>query len=379
MKPKRRQWEARSLLFGMAAGAGAALMGNRLLNRHADKRPSQLLVDRALDSRLRQSRKENRIPLNSEHRYVIFSDHHKGARTLADPFQQCEKTYLAALEHYYDGGFTLIILGDGEELLEESIEGVIGAYPDVLRSEARFHPERLLRIYGNHDIHWQTAEVVRQFLDPFFPQINYRQELLFAYEDGLQTSGEVLLIHGHQGTVESDILSFLASWVLPYYRNFQIRTGFGALTSPSRDACLRSQHDNRLYRWVSQKSKLILIAGHTHRPVWSSKTHLDKLANELHRLLQLEPEERSANHADEIRQLMEEIEKRQKEHPPCEDILKTKPCYFNTGCCQFADGDITGIEIENGVIRLVKWGEASQDMQRTILEQNKLSEIFFYL
>ena len=379
MKLKRRQWEARSLLFGMAAGAGAALLGNHFMSRNADKRPSQLLVNRALDSRLRQSQRENRIPLTSDHRYVIFSDHHKGARTLADPFQQCEETYLAALEHYYDSGFTLIILGDGEELLEESIERVIGAYPDVLRSEARFHPERLLRIYGNHDIHWQTGEVVRQFLDPLFPQIHYHQELLFVYEDGLQTSGEILLIHGHQGTVESDILSFLASWVLPYFRNFQIRTGFGAMTSPSRDACLRSQHDNRLYRWASQKSKLILIAGHTHRPVWSSRTHLDKLTNELHHLLQLEPEERSADHAETVRQLIEEIEKRQNEHPPCEDIVKTKPCYFNTGCCQFADGDITGIEIENGIMRLVKWGQESGVMQRKILEQNHVREIFFYL
>jgi len=126
MKLKRRQWEARSLLFGMAAGAGAALLGNHFMSRNADKRPSQLLVNRALDSRLRQSQRENRIPLNSDHRYVIFSDHHKGARTLADPFQQCEETYLAALEHYYDSDFTLIILGDGEELLEESIEAMAG-------------------------------------------------------------------------------------------------------------------------------------------------------------------------------------------------------------------------------------------------------------
>ncbi len=379
MKPKRRRLDVRSLLTGMAGGAAAALLGNAILSRDPSKRPSQLLVNRALDNRLRDSRRESSVRLEPEHRYVIFSDHHKGARTRADPFTQCEATYLAALDYYYHQEYTLIILGDGEELLEEGIGRVINAYSKVLGSEARFHPDRLIRIYGNHDIHWQVDEVVREHMDPFFPQINYRQQLVFEYLDDEQISGEIFLIHGHQGTVESDILSILAKWVLPYYRNFQIRTGFGATTSPSKDACLRSRHDNRMYRWASSKSKLILIAGHTHRPVWSSKTHLDKLTNELHSLLQLEPEQRSENYEEIVRQLVQEIEKRQAEQPPCDDIVKTKSCYFNTGCCQFADGDITGIELENGILRMIKWGEEAGEIQRTILEQNRLAEIFFHL
>ncbi len=31
------------------------------------------------------------------------------------------------------------------------------------------------------------------------------------------------------------------------------------------------------------------------------------------------------------------------------------PCYFNSGCCSYADGDVTGIEIASGTIRLVRW------------------------
>ena len=379
MAEKQRSWDLRSLVVGLGAGAGASLLASSILNRNPEKRPSQLLVNRALDQRLRSARKERPIRLQAEHRYVIFSDHHKGARTLADPFMQCESTYLSALDYYFKNGFTLILLGDGEELLEEGIEQVISAYPNVLHSEARFHPDRLIRVFGNHDIHWRVDEIVKQFMDPIFPQIEYRQEVLFQYVDGEQTSGEIFLIHGFQGTVESDILSFMAEWVLPAYRNLQIRTGFGATTNPSQDACLRSRHDNRLYRWVSKKSNLILIAGHTHRPVWSSKTHLDKLSNQLHSLLQLDPEEQSADHAEQIQDLMQEIQTRQDEQPPCEDIVKTRPSYFNTGCCQFVDGDITGIEIENGILRLIKWGLDEGDMTRKILEQNPLSEIFFYL
>jgi predicted phosphodiesterase len=379
MAEKQRSLDLRSLLAGIGAGAGTALLASSILNRDPEKRPTQRLVNRALDQRLRTARKERPIRLQAEHRYVIFSDHHKGARTLADPFRQCESAYLSALEYYFKNDFTLILLGDAEELLEEGVERVLKAYPQVLQSEARFHPDRLIRVYGNHDIHWKVAEIVKQFMDPFFPQIEYRQEVLFEYVDADQPSGEIFLIHGYQGTIESDIFSFMAEWVLPFYRNFQIRTGFGATTSPSRDACLRSQHDNRLYRWVSKKSKLILIAGHTHRPVWSSKTHLDKLTNQLHNLLQLDPEEQSADHEEQVQALMQAIRKRQADQPPCEDMVKTRPSYFNTGCCQFEDGDITGIEIENGILRLIKWGLDEGDMTRKILEQNLLAEIFFYL
>jgi predicted phosphodiesterase len=380
MKRKGRQVDARSLLLGVAAGAGAALFASSFWSRNPDKRLGQLLVNRALESRLRQCRqKEGAIRLPPEHRYIIFSDHHKGGRTRADPFIQCEATYLAALDHYHSQGYTLIILGDGEELLEESIERVLNAYPEVLEREARFHPDRLIRIFGNHDIHWQVEEMVREYLDPFFPGIHFRQDLVFEYVDGERTSGEIFLIHGHQGTLDSDIFSFMSRAVLPYYRDIQILTGLGAKTSPSRDACLRSLLDNRLYRWATTKSRLILIAGHTHRPVWASKTHLDKLTNQLHALMELKPEQRSQDYAEKVAQLIHEIEIRQEKYPPCDDIAKTRPCYFNSGCCQFEDGDITGIELENGVLRLIKWGEGEGGIQRTILEQNHLSEIFFYL
>lgn len=33
----------------------------------------------------------------------------------------------------------------------------------------------------------------------------------------------------------------------------------------------------------------------------------------------------------------------------------SKPCYFNSGCCCYPDGDITGIDIAQAEIRLVRW------------------------
>jgi hypothetical protein len=46
-----------------------------------------------------------------------------------------------------------------------------------------------------------------------------------------------------------------------------------------------------------------------------------------------------------------------------------KPTYFNTGCCCFANGSITGIEIADGQIRLIKW---NQDEGRVLLEQENI-------
>ena len=60
------------------------------------------------------------------------------------------------------------------------------------------------------------------------------------------------------------------------------------------------------------------------------------------------------------------------------------PCYFNTGCCSFPDGDVTGLELADGAIRLVRWpanldelvreGE-NLDAQRRILEEAPLEDI----
>ena len=55
--------------------------------------------------------------------------------------------------------------------------------------------------------------------------------------------------------------------------------------------------------------------------------------------------------------------------------LHRKPCYFNSGCCSFSDGDITGLEIEDGRIRLFKWS-MHNGKGRVILEDNDLEHVF---
>jgi len=377
MKPEDNKLDARSILFGVAAGA-AAVAAWSALTRNPERRLSQALVNRALDRKYRQARDDGPISLDGEHRYVIFSDHHKGGRSGADDFLPCEQTYLAALDHYADQGYTLIILGDAEELWEEPIRKAVDSYRNVFAQESRFHPHRLIRVYGNHDIPWQSPDTVAHYLHEIFPDIIYRENLLFRYNAGQPGGGEIFLVHGHQGTIESDFLAPVASRVLPLYRVIQHHTGIG-YTTPAQDACLRSKHDNRLYRWVSRQRKLILIAGHTHRPVWSSKTHLDKLTEELYELFRLDEDQRPDDYEALVEKKKQEIERKRAEFPPCDDMAKTLPAYFNTGCCSFVDGDITGLELQNGVLRLIKWSSLKGPAARTVLEENSLKNIFLYL
>ncbi len=349
-----------------------------ILNRRPDRSVQQVLVNRALDRAYARIARAGKIRLSPEHRYIIFSDHHKGNHNLADDFRFCEQTYLAALDDYASQGYTLIILGDGEEMMEERMEDVLNSYENVFRSEARFYPDRFMRIYGNHDIAWKVEGEVERGISRYFPGITYHEGLIFEYARGETVLGEMFLVHGYQGSLDSDVFAFLARYVLLYYRDFQIQTGFGT-TSPSKDACLRSEVDNRLYRWASQKEKTILVCGHTHRPVWSSKTHLEKLTEELYALLRLPLAERPSDYEARVAQKKAEVEARQAKSPPCNDIIKTSPAYFNGGCCRYNDGDITGIELENGILRLIKWSQKGERPVRTVLEQNSLEELFLYL
>lgn len=375
---KKSKFRLSTLLAGAALGAGWAALRARRARLEPERTPAQRRINRALDRTLLEARLQGEIPLAPQARYVIFSDHHKGARNRADDFQQCEQTYLQALDYYYEQGYSLVLLGDAEELWEEDIPDVMSAYENVFISEARFHPGRLFKIVGNHDNLWEDGELVAQYLHPFFPGMVILHGLLFSYQDDPRTSGKLFLVHGHQGTMDADLLDFLPPLVLPLYRDFQNLTGLGR-TTPAQDDCLRAEHDTQMYRWSSRQGKLLLIAGHTHRPVWSSLTHLEKLTWKLHALLRLPEGERPEDFDAQVDSLLDEIQVRQMEHPPCIDTLKIRPTYFNSGCCRFEDGDITGIELLDGRIRLVRWSTQDKHPGRTVFESVRLTEIFALL
>lgn len=104
--------------------------------------------------------------------------------------------------------------------------------------------------------------------------------------------------------------------------------------------------------------------------MFASLDHVERLT------LQIE-EAKKENNESVITELQTELDKRKAEYAG-KQFHKTMvvPSYFNTGCCCFFDGDITGIEIADGEIRLIKWEECNDGCKKKVLEHAPLEYIF---
>jgi hypothetical protein len=108
----------------------------------------------------------------------------------------------------------------------------------------------------------------------------------------------------------------------------------------------------------------LLITGHTHQPVFRSLTELEALYE---KQIVAEGEE-----ATKIRAKIKLLHLEDSRPPDFKGYLDT---YFNSGCCCFDDGDITGIEIADNCIRLIKWEYTGRESRRMILEEAKLADL----
>ena len=317
-------------------------------------------------------------------RMIIFSDLHKGTRDRSDDFQIAEQAYNAALGYYYTMGHILVTMGDVEELWEDRINPVLENYQYTLKLEAKFHQEgRYLRFWGNHDDDWNHPTAVRQYLDPIYEgaPLTVREALRIQVTEAGQELGTLFMVHGHQGTIDSDRLEFLSKpLVRLLWKPFQNLTGI-SLNTPSKNWQLRDRHNRAMYDWASKQEKMILIVGHTHRPVFLSELHATKIRAELtdcEAKLRLTPEDVPLR--EKVSLLSAELEwvlSQERQVPGAEGTTRpTKPCHFNTGCCCFYDGDITGIEIANGEILLVRWPDDDGAPQPKILERAFLKDVF---
>lgn len=138
---------------------------------------------------------------------------------------------------------------------------------------------------------------------------------------------------------------------------------------PSASDELKTMHNLFMYQWSEQEHNPVLITGHTHQPVFASLTHLERIYKNLDAA-------RRANDATAIAQLTLTIKFKQNEFDyVVGNYGKMKPYYFNTGCCCFVDGDITGIEIADGKIRLIKWNKKENSPGRIVLDEMELKAL----
>jgi predicted phosphodiesterase len=276
-------------------------------------------------------KKAKQISFNNSSKFILFSDCHRGDNSFADDFANNRNIYFHALKYYYNEGFQYCELGDGDELWENiAFQSIFFAHKNVYLLMKRFHDEeRLHMIWGNHDMVYRNENYVNKHLNTYFDpktgenkdlfcDIKYHEGIVLEHED---TKQKLFLTHGHQ----ADWWNYLF-WK---WSRFMVRIiwkplnvmGIADPTSPAKNYKELIKVERRTKKWISENNNLMTIVGHTHRPRF----------------------------------------------PEPGDIA-----FFNDGSCVHPRS-ITGIEIENGEISLIKWHiDTSEDgslkIVRTSLE-----------
>jgi predicted phosphodiesterase len=345
-----------------------------LSNRFSSK-PDRNRVYKALsgllDCIIKEDKKKGLIIKfdSKKDKFIIFSDQHKGAKDGADDFMLCEPNYLAALDHYYSNGYFFISLGDCEELWENTLSAVKKHQQPAFTKEQLFiQQNRFVKIFGNHDLYWQNDPFAHFQLKEIYgcDVAIYEGVLLRTSVSGKPVN--IFCTHGHQGDAVSDGNWFSKFFVSKIWAPLQSLLKINPNT-PAYDAQLKTLHNSIMYDWSAAQDKMLLITGHTHQPVFESLTHIERLYRQLLFAEKVGDQEM-------IESLHKEISFRKFEYAHVSpDYLSLKPTYFNSGCCCFNDGDITGIEIEEDCIRLIKWHNKEGSPRRVVLEEAALNEL----
>ena len=309
------------------------------------------------------------IEIGAEDRLVILSDQHKGARDHADDFALAEKNYLAALQYYNAENYTYINLGDSEELWENLLEPVIKCNKATFEAEKAFLKRNaFIKIFGNHDLYWDNDPLAAFNLKRIYEsKIKiYEGAILKARVKGQELN--FFLTHGHQGDLQSDGNWFSKWFISTIWAPLQAFLIINPNT-PAHNDQLKSDHNRMMYEWSAKQKNTILITGHTHQPVFASLTYLERIYRKL------STAQKIADKA-EISRLETELKTRIRKGDTAPVFTTYKPNYFNTGCCCFDDGDITGIEITDGSIYLIKWEYNEQGVpSRIVLEETTLETL----
>jgi len=245
-------------------------------------------------------------------KYVFMSDHHRGDGGTSDEFTKNQNVFLYALEHYYKNDFVYVEVGDGDELWEQpKFKYIKNAHYDVFESIKKFfYHDRMIMLYGNHNIYLKDPEYVRKY---YYSYYNEYREQRYDFLKGLEpiealvlkhrrTGQEILVVHGHQGDLANDQLWFPTMLSLKYFWRFMHSFGIKNPASPTKNVYKRHKIEKNFNKWILKNRKMV-ICGHTHRFKF----------------------------------------------PRTDDLP-----YFNTGCCIYPT-TITAIELEGGRVQIVRW------------------------
>lgn len=254
-----------------------------------------------------------RITYNDDSKFIIFSDVHRGDNSFADDFASNRNIYFHALNHYFKNDFTYCELGDGDELWENlDFKSIFYTHTNIFYLLKKFYTEgRLFRLIGNHDMVYRKQKYVEKHLytyydkvtgenEPLFPEIIFTEGLILKHDT---TQQEVFMLHGHQADWWNyKAWKFNRFMVRALWRQLQV-FGIGDPTSPAKNFKELIKVERRTKKWIIENGNILTITGHTHRPRFPEPGEI---------------------------------------------------AFFNDGSCVHPRS-ITGLEIENGKITLIKW------------------------
>ena len=270
------------------------------------------------------------LDLTNETKYILFSDCHRGTGAVNDNFVKNEFLFLAALEYYDRKKYIYLELGDGDELWENrSMEGIKEMHKHTFEMLAKFYDSnRLQMIYGNHDMVKKNRSFSEKNFQTYFCDTLLRKKSFcpeLCCHSGIilkdaEKQRDIYLLHGHQAELLNSTFWKLARLLVRYiWKNLEL-LGVPDPTSAAKNNTRKERTERRLANWARQNQH-ILISGHTHRPMVGTK----------------------------------------------------KSPYFNTGSCIHPAG-ITGIEIEERRIALVKWSLSTREDQSVYVKREILGE-----
>ena len=231
-----------------------------------------------------------RLPLNHCSKYVLFSDCHRGIGSSNDNFLKNQTLYTASLQHYLKTGYTYIELGDGDELWENrDMTQIIESHSNVFQLLSQFYrQERLYLLYGNHDIVKKNYRYTSRCCScypcccgsnphlerqPLLPDAKFYEGIILENTAGQRSAStqnprNIYLTHGHQADLFNSTFWRLSRFLVRYL--WQPLEHFGVLdpTSAAKNYTRKRQTEERLHSFAKEK-KIILITGHTHRPLLS--------------------------------------------------------------------------------------------------------------
>ncbi len=217
------------------------------------------------------------ITFDDSSKIVLMSDCHRGDGNWSDDFSKNQNVYFAALTCYYNKNYTYIEIGDGDELWENKrLSDIKRVHSDVFRLMSKFFNEdRLKFIFGNHDIvkknHGYVKDNLYQYFDerkkkhiPLFENIKLHEGLVLRDRD---TNDKIFLMHGHQVDYLNDKMWRLARFLVRYLWRPLNLFGINDPTRTAENYHKKQAVEKKLIEWVVRE-KQMLIAGHTHRPMF---------------------------------------------------------------------------------------------------------------